>query len=163
MALWTKPKDNPSFLKAVRENRILTVIQKPTGTQKDFATIGFAQERFASYMVFPKPLPKVSEARVVGIDYQSVVEVTTSQSGTETTPSKKEIATRALLPPQIPEDKPIRKQFRVTIVRSATQEVALTVRAQNIGEAETNALQHLKTKKFKPMAILEEIKAIAEI
>lgn len=163
VALWTKPKDNPSFLKAVRENRVLTVIQKPTGTQKDFAVIGFAQERFALYMVFPKSLPKVSDSHVVGINYQLVVEVAASQSSAEATPAKKEIATRRLLPPPFPKAKPIRKEFRVTIVRSATEEVALTVRGQNIQEAEATALKTVRTKKFKPKDTLEEIKAIAEM
>jgi hypothetical protein len=38
-------------------------------TRKDFGIVGFHQEKFASYLVFPKRLPKIDEARVIGINY----------------------------------------------------------------------------------------------
>jgi hypothetical protein len=160
-ALWTKPNDNPIFLKAVRENRVLTVIQKPTGTQKDFGIMRFVQEQFALYLVFPKPLPKATEARVIGINYELIAEAAPNQSKERT--AKKETATPRLRVPQTLEQKPIQKQFRITIVRSGREEVALMVRGQNIHEVEKTALQMVKRKTFQPQGILDEIKAIAEM
>ena len=69
VALWTDPKKNREFQKALRENRVLTVKQEPAGTKKDYGRIGFFQERGVSYLVFPKSLPR-SDARVVGLKYE---------------------------------------------------------------------------------------------
>jgi hypothetical protein len=37
--LWTDPKKNSAFMKAARENRVLTIVQKPTGAKKDSGLI----------------------------------------------------------------------------------------------------------------------------
>ncbi len=50
--LWSNPKTNRPFMKAVKENRVLTLIQKPAGTHKDFGLIGFHQQSFATHNVF---------------------------------------------------------------------------------------------------------------
>jgi len=73
VTLWTDPKHDPRMSKAIRENRVLTVHQEPTSKKKDFGEIGFHKIPFASYLLFPKPLPEKSEARVVGINYQLVL------------------------------------------------------------------------------------------
>jgi len=162
VALWTKPKDNPSFMKAVHDNRVLTVIQKPTGNQKDFGLIGLVQEQFALFMVFPKPLPKASEARVLGINYELVDE---AAAGHPNSKEKLRAQTRPPIsrPPPVPKAKPKQKLFRVTIVRTATEEVVLSVRGQNLHEAEAAGLQTVKKKKFQPQETRDAIKTLAEI
>src|ERR1700743_523497 len=74
MILWTQPKEKPSFMKAVRENRVVTVFQKPNGTKKDFGAIGFHQEKFGTYLVFPKKLAKLEDTHIIGIKYELLKE-----------------------------------------------------------------------------------------
>ena len=71
ITLWTNPKEDRNFMKAVKENRVLTLIQAPASKRKDFGRIGFHQGPYASYLVFPKPLPKANP-RVIGIKYDLV-------------------------------------------------------------------------------------------
>lgn len=73
-SLWTDPKADRQFARAIRQNRVLTVVQEPSAKRKDFGEIGFRQGPHASYFVFPKPLPS-EKAKVVGIKYDLVEEV----------------------------------------------------------------------------------------
>src|SRR6476619_6395042 len=68
--LWTEPKKDRAFSKAIRENRVLTVESNPTSKHKDFGRIGFHQVHGGIYLVFPKALPKDTDSRIVGINYQ---------------------------------------------------------------------------------------------
>jgi hypothetical protein len=72
--LWADPRKDRAFTKAVRENRVLTVIQEPASKHRDYARIGFHRQQYASYLVFPKRLPKDSDSRVIGIHYELVQE-----------------------------------------------------------------------------------------
>jgi hypothetical protein len=45
----------------------MTVIQEPK--RRDHGMIGFKPKPGASFMVFPRPLPREQNARVVGINY----------------------------------------------------------------------------------------------
>jgi len=73
-SLWTAPNRDRSFTKAIKENRVLTITQVPTSKRKDFGRIGFQKARHASFLIFPRPLPQVDDARVVGINYALVEE-----------------------------------------------------------------------------------------
>jgi len=68
--LWTKPAGDKAFMQALKRNRVLTVVQDPTGKRKDYGEIGFHQQRGASFLVFPRPLPETSGVRVIGINYK---------------------------------------------------------------------------------------------
>jgi hypothetical protein len=63
------PKLDRNFMGAAREGRVLSIKQEPTGTKKDFGTVGFVAEKYLSYLVFPKPLTEFKDKRVVGIKY----------------------------------------------------------------------------------------------
>src|SRR5262249_40329566 len=65
VSLWTKPEADRVFMKAVKENRVLTLIQPPTTKHKVYAIVGFQKQ--SSYLVFPNPLPVKQPLRVVGI------------------------------------------------------------------------------------------------
>jgi hypothetical protein len=56
-------------MQAVKQNRVITVVQEPASKRKDFGEIGFHQRGGAAYLVFPRPLPKSKQANVVGINY----------------------------------------------------------------------------------------------
>jgi hypothetical protein len=49
---------------------VVTVIQEPKSSGKDFGLVGFHQLPHASYFVFPRPLNAKPDARVVGINYE---------------------------------------------------------------------------------------------
>jgi hypothetical protein len=69
VTLWLDPKKDRSFSKAAKENRIVTVVQDPTSKRKDFGQIGFHKHPHAQYLVFPRPLPKDGNSRIIGINY----------------------------------------------------------------------------------------------
>jgi hypothetical protein len=74
VTLWTEPENDPEFSKAVREHRVLTVIQRTTGGKADYGLVGFFKQPFASYLVFPRALDHPPETKVVGIKYDELAE-----------------------------------------------------------------------------------------
>ena len=55
---WSDPKQDRAFMKAVKENRIVTLVQQPLTKRRDYGEIGFHQDSRAAYLIFPKPHPK---------------------------------------------------------------------------------------------------------
>jgi hypothetical protein len=161
VTLWTKPKDNPQLMKAVRENRVLTLIQKSTGTTADFGEIGFYQQPSALYLVFPKALPSKNDSRVIGIKYELMRETIAPEPNNKETPKKKISQPPKPAVPTPP--KPVSlKTFSVTLLRNATQEIKLTVKAQNLQAAEIQAMEVMKTREFAADEIQNEIKTITQ-
>src|SRR5215210_7440874 len=72
------PKHDANFMRAVREVRVLSLKQEPTGTKKDFGTVGYLPERFVSYLIFPKSLKSFEGRRVIGIKYDTLSEAEVS-------------------------------------------------------------------------------------
>jgi hypothetical protein len=72
--LWTKPGRDRAFTQAVKRNRVLTVVHDPTSKRKDYGEIGFHERHGASYLIFPRPLPKDGPAHVIGINYSLLAE-----------------------------------------------------------------------------------------
>jgi hypothetical protein len=66
-------------MKAVRENRVLTLSLKRHGNHPDYGEIAFHQRPNALYLVFAHSLPEESGARVVGIKYELIAEQTTNE------------------------------------------------------------------------------------
>jgi hypothetical protein len=175
MTLWTKLEDNPPFMKAVRQNRVLTVAQNATGSHTDSGEIAFHPKPSAMYYVFPKSLPKAPGARVVGIKYDLIEEKSAKvtsikmQPGSKIAPGKRISKRQQEIPPAgksvapLKEKPAVRKKFSVTILRIATQEIKLSVPGDNLQEAEGHALEIVKKKKFSSEHMQDEIKAIAEI
>ena len=72
VTLWTRPEDDPNFMKAVKEKRVATVIQHNVGTKKDYGLVGFHPQERATFLVFPEALGLPGEARIVGIKYEKL-------------------------------------------------------------------------------------------
>src|SRR5436190_3654507 len=157
VTLWTKPEANRAFMKAVRENRVLTVAQIPTGTKKDFGRIGFHQQPHAAYLVFPRPLPKDPGLRVVGIKYDEIEQ-----------PRARGVAkVKAPKSERAPARKPIsvvEKRFEVLVRRVATLEATETVTGSDFQDAEIQALEAVQRREFevKKAKISDEVKTIRE-
>lgn len=74
VTLWAPPETNRDFMKAVKENRVLTLIQRNVGSKTDYGLIGFFKEQQVSYLVFPKRLAHAHETKVIGIKYEELGE-----------------------------------------------------------------------------------------
>jgi hypothetical protein len=147
----TNPRTDRQFLQAVREHRVLSLKQEPTGSKKDFATVGFVEEKFVSYLVFPKSLEAFEGKRVIGIKYDQLqtAEVTTPPGDAEKKPSK----TRATstdkpsrpTPPE-PKPKPLPPRFTATVRCTASKDVTVTIEAGDQKEARSKAEESARSK-----------------
>ena len=70
--LWQKPAADRQFQGQLKNNRVMTVQQSPSGT--DFGIIGFKDTKGARYLVFQKSLKHFADRRVIGIDWALITE-----------------------------------------------------------------------------------------
>lgn len=161
VTLWTHPKANRDFMKAVRESRVMTLLPQNTGSKKDYGLVGFFQQPHVSFLVFPKPLPYPLETKVVGIKYDLLAESTpegplhkpprdlkpgiamreTVRSHAHEPENKAPAPTKATHNPKPPKSRPAAKpepalhHFRARIELSARQSANLEVSATSTAEA----------------------------
>lgn len=126
------PRRDREFMRAVRSDRVLSLKQEPTGTRKDFGAVGFLEEKFISYLVFPRSLAKFKNRRVVGIKYDQLRQAALR---TPETASRD----RSIRPKPAPKPKPRPKRFNATVRLTRTRDVRVTVRALNENEARKKA------------------------
>ena len=161
VTLWTDPKKDRSFSKAIDENRVLTVQTDPGSHRKEYGQIGFHQQDGAIYLVFPKALPEGIDARIVGINYQLAEDrppkdPVTSEFREELArkaQTQKESAQKKERPERIAEKvaapaKPELKTFEVTVRRIATLEEKRRVKAETEQAAKESALEVVRAKRF---------------
>ena len=131
-------------MKAVRQNRVLTIVQEPGSKKKEFGEIGFHQEPHANYFVFPKPLPKEG-AKVVGIKYDMVEEPepkdAVSLEDLKRAPKHREKA-------RVEKPKPVEKTFHLVVRRVAVIKTKVSVQARNKIKARERALELVKGQGF---------------
>lgn len=68
--LWLKPAQDRQLQSLIKNNRVMTVQQTPSGT--DFGFAGFKASKGARYLAFPKSLKRFDNHRIVGINWDSV-------------------------------------------------------------------------------------------
>ena len=131
------PKLDRNFMRAVRDNRVMSLKQEPTGTKKDFGIVGFVAEKYMSYLIFPKPLTPFKGKRVVGIKYDRL-----SEAPFSTPRAPVSVPSRSVKPAK-PKTKPRPrpKRFTATVRLTSTNEVKVTVEAFDEREARTKAEQ----------------------
>jgi hypothetical protein len=76
--LWSDPKKDASFQRALANHQLMTVHREMRGTHQDHGEIGYAPDTHAQYLLFPRSLRKFEGRRVVGINYDLLVHETTS-------------------------------------------------------------------------------------
>lgn len=160
VSLWTDPSRDRSFMKAVKENRVLTLTQEPASKRKDFGRIGFHQAPHASYLVFPRPLPRDAAPRVIGIKYDLVNQPAVND------PVKPEERGRAPRKASRPKRERRVKRFEVIVRRVARIETAVTVEnAATVGEARRIALKQVKAELFDPSktVVRDEVLDVREV
>ena len=147
--LWVDPEKDPSFSRAIAENRVLTVHADPASHKKEYGEIGFHREQGATYLVFSQPLPR-DQARIVGINYELTEEPPPPPkdlvSPIQVKPAKKQKAEAK--PPKVEPPKPELKTFDVVVRRTAVLEETERVKAVNEEAAREVALATMKSKPF---------------
>lgn len=138
VVLWTKPEDNPAFMKAVAQNRVMTIAQPNVGTRRDFGLVGFFPQRNANYAEFPKPLEVSRETKVVGIRYEDLQQSKPSgplyKPGAERPPGipmrerGKKVPKPPAQPPKAPAP-PKTRRFAAEITWTSTVTETITVEA----------------------------------
>ena len=157
------PKQDRAFMRAVKEHRVLSLRQEPTSKHTDFGVVGFDERhKHTTLLVFPKPLTKFLDARIVGIKYDVVGESRVAASAAPrglkiakppvakpsrpAAPAKraelrrepeKRPETKRLEPPKRVEPQP--KEYRVRLRITSVTEKDVTVKAMNKAEAKKAA------------------------
>src|SRR5262245_57944752 len=143
------PEKDESFMRAVKEERVVTIKQEPTSKHKDFGIVGFLKEKYVTYLIFPKSLRQFSGQRVIGINYdvlssENVIPFGDPQPARARTkaakaPPKEKPAPKPKKEPKKEKPPPKRKQFSVRLRVTATVEKEFQVTAWNKREAENKA------------------------
>ena len=68
--LWQKPATDRHFQSALKNHRIMTILQSESGTE--FGFVGFKEAKNARYLMFQKSLKRFENMRVVGIKWDLV-------------------------------------------------------------------------------------------
>ncbi len=156
-SLWTDPKNDRDFMRAVKQKRVLTVVQE--SRRKDFGELGFHQHPGALYFIFPKPLP-ADEGRVIGIQYDLAEprEPADVISPAELNRVAKKVA-KSSAPKKV---KPAAKTFRVAVRRVAVIESSVTIDARSESVARTKAAELMDEAEFdvSKARIKNEIKSV---
>jgi hypothetical protein len=165
--LWTRPEQDKRFMKAVRENRLLTVKQETTGSKADFGVVGFLRERNVSYFEFPKPLNGFQDRRITGIKYELIK---AAPIGRRIRPSETELGQKGRHEVQgrlgaraAGEKTSKKRRFKVRIRFTAIAETSQDVEAESKKMAAEKAVQGLKTPDFRGQTVTRKIVWIAEV
>ena len=70
--LWQKPLTDRHLQSQLKNNRVMTILTSPSGT--DFGIVGLKESKEARYLIFPKSLKRFAGTRIVGINWALVRE-----------------------------------------------------------------------------------------
>lgn len=163
VTLWTKPEENPELTKAIKQRRVLTVIQEPGKT--DYGVFGLELRPGALILVFPRPLPPMENTRVIGINFELVEQpvvspakakpvikaVESARKGKTSITSEPRLKPEPPRKPETPKSvppKPTTRKFKVTVRRTASLESELEVEAANENAATRQAVEAVKQTPF---------------
>jgi hypothetical protein len=130
----SSPDKDPNFMRAVEENRMVTLKQEPTSKRKEFGVVGYLKEKFVTYLLFPKTLNGLQGQRVIGINYDLL-----QDAGLSMSPPPKPKHERAAKPGKPEKPKPEPKEFRVRVRITGVLEKEVNVTAMNQHEAKARA------------------------
>jgi hypothetical protein len=65
--LWQKPAADRHLQAQIKNSRVMTIQKSESGT--DFGVVGFKGRKGATYLVFPKSLKRLTDKRIIGIDW----------------------------------------------------------------------------------------------
>ena len=70
--LWQKPSIDRHLQSQLKNNRVMTILKSPSGT--DFGIVGLKESKEARYLIFLKSLKRFAGTRIVGINWALVRE-----------------------------------------------------------------------------------------
>ncbi len=70
--LWQKPSSDRHLQSQLKNNRVMTIVKSPSGT--DFGIVGLKENKESRYLIFPRSLKCFAGERIVGIDWALVRE-----------------------------------------------------------------------------------------
>ena len=127
-------------MKAVKANRVLTIVQSPASKKTDFGEIGFHQQPHSAYFIFPKPL-SAKEGKVIGIKYD-LVEQSEPKDPVSVVDPKLPAKSSRVKPPPLKNKLPVEKTFEVQV--RWIGETNISVKARTAEEAKEKALVTFK-------------------
>ena len=157
---FSDPARDPSFMRAAKESRVVTIKQEPTSKHKDFGIVGYVKEKYATYLIFPKSLREFDGQRVIGIDYSILQSADVRIGGKVPAPRKKpepkkaKTKSAAIPKPEPPRPapkpkpekaKPQPKRFMVEVQVTTVDRKEIEVTAWNQSEAKANAIRDIQT------------------
>jgi hypothetical protein len=154
VTLWTEPEKNPALRTAIKQNRVLTVIQTPG--ERDYGLIGFHLQPGVAYLVFPRPLPDAPSAKVIGINYQLVEQPVL----TPPTVPREEKPKPAPTKPKPVRREPVPRKFKVKVRRTASSVSEVTVEAEDQATAKRKAVEAVKGKPFPLLEAEEQVEVL---
>ncbi len=108
--LWVKPDQDKAFAALLRQDRVLTVHQETAGAKADYGLVGYTEDRHRSLLVFPKSLKMFAGKRIIGIKYDELKGMSSSDSAPAPPPKKGVASKKHFPPPKI--HKPARAEVR---------------------------------------------------
>lgn len=155
-SLWVDPRRDRQFTRAVKQNRVLTIVPAAQAHQKEFGEIGFRQIPHANYFIFPRPLPS-GGAKVIGINYDLIGEAIPKDAVSR---EELEKAARPARRARLEKRGPPEKTFNVRIRTVAVTESRVRIKARDKTAAKAKAGDLAKEERFDPAAatIKREIK-----
>ena len=146
--LWTAPEKDRTFSRALKESRVMTVMEPPQKTP--FGMLGLKEDPHSVFLIFPRALDLTPNTRVIGINYQLAEQ---PELSAPTPAAKPQHPTRAepkgTPKPRTPAPKPkLAKRFKVRLRRTATLDETHEVEALNRREAERQVIENAKREPF---------------
>jgi len=161
-SLWTDPKQDRDFMKAVKANRVLTIVQSPASKKTDFGEIGFHQQPHSAYFIFPKPLP-AERGKVIGIKYDLVEEPEPDDPISARDLKLPAKSNRAKVQ-SAEKNLPVEKTFQVQVRRMIETNISVTARTKEQAREKAIAAaknQELDAAKEKVTARIVRVKKIS--
>jgi hypothetical protein len=145
VTLWTRPEDDPEFMRAVRDERVVTITQSNVGQRKDYGEVGFIQKPGTAYLVFPKSLKGFEGKRIVGINYDLLDEAPPRGPIARAPAVARKVTPKKEKPPPQPRPDP---RFVVTLQHTATATTTVEVTAKNAEAAKKMASKQAEDAPF---------------
>ena len=147
-----EPAKDSTLQKALKANRVMTVVQEVAGTKADHGEIGFEPGRARQFLVFPKSLRAFAGRAVVGIKYELLnsPEVRKSERSNPPRPGK--------TPKSRPAPAPATRRKPVTAKHVSRNVVAFQ---PDQDDDEDEGVAEIKKQIRHAMAVLEQGKAVA--
>lgn len=163
VTLWTAPEKDPRVSSALKENRVLTVIEEPG--KKPHGQPGLHPGPHSLFLLFPRPLVLGPAARVIGINYTLADQPEVKDPVLVPQVQPKTKSPRTVKPKPLPEiksepappPKPAKRTYTVRLKRTATLEETRHLEAEDRADAERQVLEQARAETFNlSMAVVTE-------